>query len=123
MNAALKSGAKRRQAVRVRECCGDTIFGNYWVKLGFSRLELGALRIIAQDFVSPKHRTVGHAARMIVQAGLAHWLDTLRALHINDWRYSESEGFTSLTHAREGKIAQAFGLDRRTGRPVAKKAR
>ncbi len=58
--------ARRRAPVRIREYAGDIVRGNYWVKLGFTKLELGALRCIAQQFEHPQHRTVGNAARMVL---------------------------------------------------------
>ncbi len=113
--------ASRRAPVRIREYAGDIVRSNYWVKLGFTKLELGALRCIAQQFVNPQDRTVGNAARMVLQAGLAHWHDSLEDLNLRDHDYAEAEGFTCHSYYREGIMAAAFKLDRNTGKPVAKK--
>ena len=37
-----KSGAKSKPAI---ECAGNLVARNYWVKVGFSREELGALAV------------------------------------------------------------------------------
>jgi hypothetical protein len=55
------------------EYAGKTVLSNYWVKIGFSRQELGALREIAKIFKHSYFKTTGHAAAVVLTTALMHW--------------------------------------------------
>src|ERR1017187_8106747 len=52
---------------------GKTCLSNFWVKIGFSRTELGALHQVAQLFKQPKGRTTANATALVLTTALVHW--------------------------------------------------
>ena len=101
-----KSGAKSKPAI---ECAGNLVVRNYWVKVGFSREELGALAQIAGIFEQKKHQTTGNAAHMVLTTALMHW-DKLEPLAFADEKYAEDEGFAHKEIFRAKTIAHKFNL-------------
>jgi hypothetical protein len=91
------------------EYAGKNIVSNFWVKIGFSREELGALRQITRLFENRKHQTVGNCAMMVLETALMHW-DKLEPLVFADQKYAKDEGFKHLEFFRAKTIAIKFNL-------------
>lgn len=101
-----KSGVKSKPQI---ECAGNLVVKDFWVKVGFSREELGALAQIAGIFEQRKHRTTGNAAHMVLTTALMHW-DKLEPLAFADEKYAEDEGFAHKEIFRAKTIAHKFNL-------------
>lgn len=101
-----KSGAKSKPSI---EYAGNFVATNFWVKIGFSREELGALAQIAGILEQKKHQTTGNAARLVLTTALMHW-DKLEPLAFADEKYAEDEGFAHKEIFRAKTIAHKFNL-------------
>ena len=101
-----KSGKKSKPEI---EYVGKYILNNFWVKIGFSREELGALRSIAQSFLDKKNRTVGKAAALVLTTALMHW-EKLDELSFADKKYAQDEGFLLMELFAQRVIAKNFNL-------------
>ena len=104
--SAPKSGAKSNPKI---EYAGNIVVKNFWVKVGFSREELGALAQIAGLFDQKKHQTTGNAAHMVLTTALMHW-DKLEPLAFADEKYAADEGFAHKEIFRSKNIAHKFNL-------------
>ena len=102
----VKSGAKSKPKI---ECAGNWVVKNFWVKIGFSREELGALSQIAGIFEQKKDQTTGNAAKLVLNTALMHW-DKLEPLAFADQNYAEAEGFPIKENFRAKIIAHKFNL-------------
>jgi hypothetical protein len=91
------------------EYAGKTVLSNYWVKIGFSRQELGALREIAKIFKHSYFKTTGHAAAVVLTTALMHW-EKLEPLLRADKAYCDSEGFLHMEIFQADTIARKFNL-------------
>ena len=101
-----KSGKKSKPEI---EYSGKHILKNYWVKIGFSREELGALQEIARTYKDKQNRTVGKAAALVLTTALMHW-DKLDELAFADRKYSIDEGFLLMEYYAARVIAKKFNL-------------
>lgn len=95
------------------EYASKTIVSNYWLKLGLSRQELGALQQIARLFEDRKNQTTGRAAALVLTTALMHW-DTLQPLLFADREYAVAEGFANTELFETHIIARKFNL-KKTG--------
>ncbi len=106
----MSAKAKSKPAAPAQiEYAGNLIVQNFWVKLGFSREELGALAKIAGIFAQKKHQTTGNAARLVLTTALMHW-DKLEPLAFADEKYAETEGFAHKELFCAKTIAHKFNL-------------
>ena len=101
-----KSAAKTKPSI---EYAGNLCATNYWVKIGFSREELGALARIAGLFEQKTRQTTGNAARLVLTTALMHW-DKIEPLAFADEKYAEDEGFFHTEIFRAKVIAHKFNL-------------
>ena len=101
-----KSAAKSKPRI---EYAGNAVVTNYWVKIGFSREELGALAQIAGLFERKCFQTTGHAARLVLNTALMHW-EKLEPLAFADDKYLVAEGFLHKEIFRAKVIAHKFKL-------------
>ena len=91
-NSPVKPGAKSKPRI---EFAGKITVSNFWVKIGFSREELGALCQIAKSFEVKHHQTPGRAAAFVLTTALMHW-EKLEPLVFDDQHYAKAEGFSDL---------------------------
>ena len=109
MNGKTRPVKTREKSKPRIEYAGKNIFSNFWVKIGFSREELGALRQISRLFENRKHQTAGYTAMMVLGTALMHW-DKLEPLVFADQKYAEDEGFAHMECFRAKTIARKFKL-------------
>jgi hypothetical protein len=111
MKSSKKSAASKLKKVSKdrTQCAGKKIVPNFWLKLGLSREELGALRQIAQLFQEPKSQTIARAAALVLSTALMHW-DKLEAFVFSDQKYADAEGFNLMEKFQAESIARKFSL-------------
>lgn len=95
------------------ESRGSNVWGNFWIKLGFTVVQRNALREIAKEsYTKRKHQTVANAAYHVMCAALAHW-DSLDCFDTKDRLYCGAEGVLGwrFEQWQHRKLAAIFQLD------------
>jgi hypothetical protein len=101
-----ESGTKSKV---VLESVGKNLMRNFWLNIGFSRVELNALRKISEQFVRKPSQPRASAAKLVIATALMHW-DKLKPLALADEKYAHDEGFACLEFFQAKTIATKFNL-------------
>jgi hypothetical protein len=108
-NSSSKGSQSQVKSKPCIEYAGKTVVANYWVKIGFSREELGALREISKIFKHSSYQTTGNAAALVLSTALMHW-EKLEPLLYADKAYCDAEGLLHIERFQAATIARKFNL-------------